>query len=429
MKKMMACILAFTMAFLTGCAGEALPDTYLEDSDYQYTQWTSGVFYPKLQQGSGVVYLFHDGFVYYLEEGTEAIMPLCSRADCLHDREPEEEKRKDCNAYMGTYEGSHRLAWVNAAMAKCGDFLYCMNEILSLNDPQTLLRCSLDGTIKETVYTWDSGESAIVEWIIHRDTLYYVETRYYLDEEGETLREVSLKALPLLRRRAKPVTLYTADENLTVISMGNFKAYGNFVYFDIVAIWKGGGENETLEELYARHFDKTLVYSIRDGSVETLDIPGLPVSASIADVQFWQDRLILAPYDGMKAGDALMPVYIAGLDGSDPQILFEGVPQESCFLSDGEYLYLFHNWMPDIDDWLSNPGFYTVYDKNLNIVDTFTAPLLPNGRAGQMPAGGKDRMYFLYEDYGTGEWGVMRWDKSGIGSYGGEEIQVEYIRR
>ena len=286
-------------------------------------------------------------------------------------------------------------------------------------------RYALDGTAKEAVYTWDSEENAVLEWIIHRDVLYYVEKRYYL-EDNETKVENSFKALSLTGINPQPETIYVADEDLSVLTLGNLQAYGNYIYFEIVSAWRGDEEVVTEEQLYDRLYERTFVYNTEKEELKELELPGMPASVSILGVQFWQDKLILDPYDNKKEGDASMPAYLTELDGSNPRVLLEDVPQAGYFLSDGEYLYLFDDWLPDIDDWLDNPGWYTVYDKNMNIVDTFRAPLMPDGKPERLPVGERERMYYIYEEE-SGSWGVMCWDKAGIGSYQGETFSMTKI--
>lgn len=424
MKKASLCLMIVTILFLAGCQSDTLPDTYIKGSDYQYKQ-CSGTAYSQVQQGDGFVYLYHNCFIYYLEEGIDVITPLCNRADCLHDKEQDAEKRKACNAYVDFFE-YESMAHDAVTIAKCGGYIYCMNPAAFLGTQQTLCRYALDGTSKEAVYTWNSEESAVLEWIIHRDVLYYTEKRYF-QKDNEVIVENMVKSLALTGSNRKPQTIYQADENLNVLSLCDLRAYGNYLYFLIISQWKGDGDTIREEERYDILYDKTFVYDIQKDEIKELQIPGLPVSAQILGVQFWQDKLIIDPYDQEKQGNALMPVYIAELDGSNPTVLLQNVAQAGYFLSDGEYLYAFDDWMPNMDDWLSNPGVYTVYDKEFNVVDTFRAPFMPDGKVERLPVGETDNMYFIYEDEEDGTWGVVRWDKENIGSYQGEPFSLTEI--
>ena len=75
------------------------------------------------------MYLYHNGFIYYLQEGGDMILPLCNKADCLHDQETNLERIKECNASVDSY--AEGLVWQdNVGIAKCGDFIYCMGPPL-----------------------------------------------------------------------------------------------------------------------------------------------------------------------------------------------------------------------------------------------------------------------------------------------------------
>lgn len=417
----------FTMAFLilSGCTEDTLSNTYIAESDFQYMQY-GNVAYPKIQQGDGVVYLEHEGFIYYYEEASNSVMPLCNKIDCLHDEETDEEKRKECNAYIDAYDSKLQLWEKKVGIAKCNDFIYCLNPIFALNVSQTLYRYTVDGTSKEAIYTWNSDESAILEWIIHRDVLYYVEKRYYL-KNNEVVVENSVKSLDLKGINRKPKTIYVADEGLSVSCIDGLQAYGNYFYFQIISYWKDEVDMVSEEDPYRYLYEKTFVYDTENENLKDIQIQEVSSSNSITGIQFWQDKIILQPYDYAKEENAPSTVYIAELDGSNPEVFIENVSQVSYFLSDGEYLYLFDDWMPDVDDWINNPGTYTVYDKDLNLIDTFIAPCIDDGKPERMPIGTKESLYHIYDEQENDEWGLLYWDKSNIGNYQGEVFSMEKI--
>ena len=88
MRRIKTYLIIVNLIFLTGCANKAMPDTYVENYDYQYRQWSDSIAFPKVQQGSdNIVYIYKNGFIYYMEEGNDVLVPLCNKVDCLHDRE------------------------------------------------------------------------------------------------------------------------------------------------------------------------------------------------------------------------------------------------------------------------------------------------------------------------------------------------------
>lgn len=60
--------------------------------------------------GENGIYLLHRSFVYYLENGTDVLIPLCGRPDCTHNS-------SDCNAYI---DGSEITYYDGFLYAFCG---------------------------------------------------------------------------------------------------------------------------------------------------------------------------------------------------------------------------------------------------------------------------------------------------------------------
>ena len=71
---------------------------------------------------------------------------------------------------------------------------------------------------------------------------------------------------------------------------------------------------------------------------------------------------------------------------------------------------------------------YWVYDKELKLVDTYMLPSDITLPVGAPRPGTSECMYLIYDDSENPEnWGVLKWDKSGIGSYNGKQIEMETI--
>lgn len=45
----------------------------------------------------------------------------------------------------------------------------------------------------------------------------------------------------------RPETVYTAEENLRVLTWGNLQAYGNYVYFEIISMLPKEGDSQKEE--------------------------------------------------------------------------------------------------------------------------------------------------------------------------------------
>ena len=97
--------------------------------------------------------------------------------------------------------------------------------------------------------------------------------------------------------------------------------------------------------------------------------------------------------------------------------------------SDGKYVYLTNSFMVTMGelgllDYEENKIFW-VYDADGNLVDTFVLPE-EISLFGTPPIGDAEWMFIIYRDDNDG-WGVLRFDKSKIGSYHGSEIELTVI--
>lgn len=403
---------------LTGCGG-SLPDTYQEGSDYQYME--KYVFTSFHQKGEGTEYFAYNGFIYYMDGATENILPLCGKADCLHDKEMDEEQKQKCNAYMETEAD-------DAGIAYCNGYLYYVDT--SIDSPPALYRLSADGMEKEQVYEWKDNIT-IEQWIVHRDVFYFAE-HSYLANSGGTEERYNLKALPLNGKNIKkPETVYAVDENLDVFTLAHPVAYGNFLYFIVHGRIKT--EDEVTDDNYMDYqFLKTFIYDIKKETVSELALPDMPKGNVVQDVVFWQDRIIFSPFDENK--ECLDPGtgtwYIADLDGSNIEVFMENVGQGLNFFSDGKYLYLSNVSMVSLE-YDKGKEMYKVYDENLKMVDTITFPYKASSGFGEPAIGRADYMYMLYESgekETSTEWGVACWDKRKIGSYDGSAFKLKKIK-
>ena len=87
------------MLIVSSCGlSTSVPDSmeYLPGTDMQYFQVTETNKTSLIQETDSGCYLYHDRFIYYLDREAETITPLCTKANCLHDRENDTEKRALC---------------------------------------------------------------------------------------------------------------------------------------------------------------------------------------------------------------------------------------------------------------------------------------------------------------------------------------------
>ena len=90
-------VIIISLFILSACGRESLPNAYVEGSDFQYMQMNDIGEYMDIQKGEGCYYLRHGDFIYYLDETTNKILPLCNKVDCLHDKETQQIRKEKCN--------------------------------------------------------------------------------------------------------------------------------------------------------------------------------------------------------------------------------------------------------------------------------------------------------------------------------------------
>lgn len=404
--------------FCTACKLEELPDTYVEGSDYQYMNMESLHFTLRHVRGSKGYYVLHGDYIYFIDEGSNTILPLCNKADCLHDKETDSEKFAYCNACMRPTNG---FPTGGLGISYCNGFLYCLDDGFS-SSPPVLYRLSEDGSKKEKIYKWEGCR--INEWLIHRDVLYYTKQTYE-NIDGKLKDRVQLMSLSLadLTKQEKPV--FVPDEELDVITLGRPRAYGNHLYFKIIAYTSS--EEEINDDNFLQYvYYKTFVYDILNDQVSELLVPNMSPTEFTDYVVFWEDKILLNSFDFASDAPANNDWYVAELDGSNPEIFMRDIPRYSLFASDGTYLYLTNAHKVARGKEEADNLTYEVFDKNLEKIDTFKPPttivfneILPLGT---------DTMYLQYSggDENSTDWGVLRWDKQ-IGTYQGSPIDKDII--
>lgn len=423
---------AMLVALISGCVGkEELPDTYVEGSDYQYLLRVNDDKCKKVQQGNEIVYLLHRGFVYYLDETAKVILPLCSRADCLHDRETDEAQLEMCNAYIANGDVSN-----DGQIAYCNGYLYCVSDNSTVSSAIPLYRLSSDGSKKEIIYRFTEPP---VEWFVHRNVLYYRTYGYITGPDGAPVHQEWLKALSLTDSLPEPWTFYEPSDGLAISVSNLYGAYGNYVHFYIIGHYDLSEPQSEADGEY-RYYSELLSYDIRTGEVKEFEFAELPQYASMQMTSYWQDKPLFAIYYGDKNFDAPTTWYVCELDGSNPVPLMEDVPQGHYLRGGGEYLYYTNTVAWRMEEYT----FYKILDENLNEVDSFLPPEYLNV---DLRIGFGDRMYYIF-DLVKGEdgnksydffnylhpetslgWGVLVWDKSQLGSYNGAMLEFSTIMR
>lgn len=420
-------LLGVLLFILTACGKEPLGNNYVEGSDYQYMLNSNDHFFQIRARGEQGYFFLRGHYIYYFDDATQQLTPLCNKVDCLHSMETDENEYAKCNAYIQGYTGTS-----DCGISYCNGYLYFTDiQFTSEGDFIRLYRIKEDGSQREMVCEWDFWKDSVEQWCIHRDTFYFVNQQYVVekDENGkwESIEKYYVKKIPLTgESTCKEEIIYEADDNMNVFSLAYLEAYGNYLYFEELGTKVKDITTITDENYLESMYHYRMAYNIETKELIEIKIPQENKYCQIQNIAFWKDKLVLVASNPEKELGENRNIYIANLDGSNSEILFEDVKMgESCF-SDGTYLYLSNARL--VSHGIEDTQYYKVYDKELNLVDTFQ---LPFEGGSNVEIGYADKMYFfLPKEDGTGA-DMHCFDKSTVGTYNGEPfattIVAEYL--
>ncbi len=410
-KKLVAVLAALLL--LTACAKktEALPDTYVAGSDFQYFQQSGSTDHETVQEGEDGWYILKDGFVYYYSDRVGIVAPLCSKVNCLHDREKDPERRQQCAAYAGSVMGDNSIQYY------AGD-IYLFTERSEEGDSgmvdviEQMYRISGDGTARDLIREWPANYQ-LSSPVIHRGELYYIAG--YSNFEEVAANPIRLEKLSLGRIGAKPEVLYDS-EGLRSFGLSWLRAYGDHVY---VSYSCANGADRRAGQI---------VYDTKSGKAEELVFCADGEPVWVGSLAFWQDRIVFVSYhadDPFALIDPYAPekLYSAALDGSDTRVLMEDVPAGWSVTSDGERLYLHNCYM--VVNGFEEEKVFRVYGADMAETDSFT---LPEGVGFILDPwmGTPERQVLVRED--ADGWGLLIWDKEDLGSLKGAPYSPAFVR-
>ena len=411
MKKTAAVLAALLL--LTACAKktEALPDTYAAGSDFQHFQQSTMASRVRVQEGEGGFYILKDDFVYYYSDRAGIMVPLCSRPNCLHDRESDPERRRQCVAYVEAAGYEPSIQYYEGDVYFFGERVE-EGESGTLDNIGQMFRISGDGTAKDLIREWPANYG-LSSRIIHRGELYYIAGYPNYGEEAEN--PVRVEKLSLKRIGAKPEVLYNS-EGVWGFNLNCLCAYGNhiYVYYDCA-----GKEDRR---------GGWIVYDTRSGSTEELAFYDDGESLRVGSLAFWQDRIVFVSF---HADDPFAPIdpyaseklYSAALDGSDLRVLKEDIPAGWSVASDGETLFLHNCYM--VINGIEEEKVFHAYGPDMEEIDSFSIP----DNADVLPApwiGAPERQVLIRED--ADGWGLLIWDKEDLGSLKGAPYSPAFVR-
>ena len=363
-------------------------DEYHFDTDFQYYMTSPAVIAPKVQEtGSGCV-MVHNGFVYtYLQGGS--IVPLCSKVNCIHDREPDPDKRRECHACLDdAMIDSDGTTY--ACLMAYKDSLYVVYDAetgIDSKGDHCLARLHLDGSSKEVLLKGQSMECPL----IHRGYLYYFTLEYTADSDGIKYK-ASFHRMNIEKSILKDECLFNDGRQHGFTGL---RAYGSYIWFMMV----NGGD--ILSQ----------VYDIRTGTI-------IPTDLQTDGYQMYQDKLYRMRHEKLEDNTSSLNISEMDITGKPGKTVLTGIEPGSTLQGDKNYIYI-----SDAENQWEHPEteeVYKVYDKNFNLVDSYRMPNIGDRYISAVPVGGENYQYLLYTGNEAGKWGLLIFDKKEIGSIKGE---------
>ena len=303
-------------------------------------------------------FYFIDGiYLYYMDKETLSPVPLCKKADCLHDKETDPYKKSSCEAFLGG--GSKSIFYYDRAIYLMAAELDETNTSFKRN--YKLKKYSLDGNFIENVYTFQQLPHAVIR---HRGVVYYTFEDIATKGAGETSSTFRLFSYSLQDGEEKEISM----QDFPNATLDKLFAYGKYLYIYRYGLRDAEDENSAAFE--------TIVYDIEQQTYQPIDAKqdGMLMVPSIYDNSLmygygygYQDC-----YD-----DRTKDFYRTNLDGTKEEIFFEAESTNNRVQWDESYLYADNRALVSISK-IESERVITVYNSQLEECDTISFKNIEN---------------------------------------------------
>ena len=399
-------ILVMLLFHLVSCGNErdrVTLDGYNPGTDAQFFQTNNWYPYALIQETENGCFLYHNQFVYVYNREAGTTLPLCNKPNCLHDKETDSEKLKECVAYLEDLR-SHdtvTLMLYKDSLYVC----YPTTKGLSLEakNPYTIVRLSCEGSSKEEIFTRDSIDFPI----LHRGYIYYISSKYKIDDKQKEMTTIAseLKCYRIYIEDKKPKEeiFFAPDE--TMPGYTSMSAFGNYIFlsFDY--------SSGTVDYRY----------DIQKNIVEKFQ----PEKENPSRIIMFQGCLYMSFYDDNDPINSGKTLYRTNWKGNEAVPALTESYEEFQIQTDDQFLYVDNSTHKLLDD--PNAELKVkVYDKDFNLIDEYTVPDSEIYSLGA-PIGGTKYQYMIFDDEDAGEWGLYIWDKSEIGTLHGKPYTQQKV--
>ena len=402
-------------------------DTYNEKTDYQYQfdSHDNEIRHNMTTDEDGNLYYMSGYYIYMYDAATGINTPLCNKQNCLHDKETDESKIKECNAYFPYMDSTNirddSIAYENGYIFATYTSMDNQTSDAGKLWRKTIIRIKKDGSSREKVHTFTKS---IQNEIIHRGYYYY--TSDVFDENNK--ETFSVCSYPLDGKGGEK-TIYTAPdeengEEMRYNGIQGYTAYGNHLYFQVHGV---KGEKVTTIRYYCVDLNTNKVSELKTGDMAETDI--------IYSLTFFNDKIIFDVIDDSKVqalnddDDTFQEeVYTADLNGTNIKKAPITVTYGYNMYSDGDHLIISDDNIHVVDNIINSDeepdgkAKFDVYDKNFNLVDTFTENVkkeyenLSNHIGYYVPLGPADTSYYVKRNFEEGTAELYGGSKKVIGN-------------
>ena len=330
----------FSVMISSGCSksqGQKNSFDPVNDFEYQYYQPDITLGNAITEDEKGRVYYIAGCNLYRYDPKTGKNNPLCNKTNCLHDKENNKYKQKECNSYFPYWEED---VLQTPSIYYENGYIYCIYP--KKNEDIKLIKIKSDGSTRKNIHTFNN--EIINEYIIHRGVMYY--SAQYYDEDNKT--HYMVKAFPL-NGKEKEKTIYTPAKDKEIYGIDTLTAFGSNLYFVLDETDKNGTTSDFLRYRY----------DISDGKCSLIPTPG---NKNISYMTFLNGKIIYDLNDKDKSekyktgfyngyGKTYqVNLYEADLDGKNARKLKISKDSGEALYSDGDHLIV------------SDDGFITNYD-------------------------------------------------------------------
>ena len=376
--------------FFSGCA-PATPyptgNAYHEGTDFQYAWTLEGdrIFTQSEDGYYFVVYQNSGGYLYFTDKTTLQTVPLCSKPNCMHALETDDEKKDLCDARISPFGA---LGYIDEKV------YYVCNNGPTLD----ILQINPDGTDRKVLHSL-TGQVPSQQFAFHRGKMYVAVKTYDEDMNvNSTVWSYSLRDAS--NEPEKLCELPTSKGSIDAIYV-----YGNYLYASGVISSENEYERSTIYRLNLSN--KKLTAQLE------LEEPDTTWCANFIDGKFMTSAAKSLGAGSFIPDQTTITFYQTDLDGNN-QHKWAELPY-SHYTSDNQYLYMW-NW-PSSDIPMEDKTL-TIYDKDANTVDRLPiGKLIPNYSEVYVSPG--EHVFIYAKDEG-----MYAFPKSEIGSGNITPVQI-----